>query len=115
MHPLHAEDAVMREHLDFYIDGQWVKPAVPKTLDVINPTTEEVVGRISLGSAADVDRAVAAARKAFETFSRTKAKSIDAYLPPFQLSDSLAGCFAGLSTRVFGLINNPPSCTFTSR
>jgi aldehyde dehydrogenase (NAD+) len=61
----------MREHLDFYIDGQWVKPAVPKTLDVIGPATEEVVGRISLGSAADVDRAVAAARKAFETFSRT--------------------------------------------
>jgi aldehyde dehydrogenase (NAD+) len=61
----------MRENLDFYIDGQWVKPAVPKTLDVIAPATEEVIGRISLGSAADVDRAVAAARRAFETFSRT--------------------------------------------
>ena len=61
----------MRENLDFYIDGQWVKPAVPKTLDVIGPATEEVIGRISLGSAADVDRAVAAAQKAFETFSRT--------------------------------------------
>jgi aldehyde dehydrogenase (NAD+) len=61
----------MRENLEFYIDGQWVKPAVPKTLDVIGPATEEVIGRISLGSAADVDRAVAAARKAFETFSRT--------------------------------------------
>jgi aldehyde dehydrogenase (NAD+) len=61
----------MREHLDFYIGGQWVKPAVPKTLDVIGPATEEVIGRISLGSAADVDRAVTAARKAFETFSRT--------------------------------------------
>ncbi|MEB2285077.1 MAG: aldehyde dehydrogenase family protein [Polyangiaceae bacterium UTPRO1] len=61
----------MREHLEFYIDGQWVKPAVPKTLDVISPATEEVVGRISLGSAADVDRAVAAARKAFTTYSRT--------------------------------------------
>ncbi|MCC6847500.1 MAG: aldehyde dehydrogenase family protein [Deltaproteobacteria bacterium] len=61
----------MREYLDFYIDGQWVKPAVPKTLDVVSPATEEVIGRISLGGAADVDRAVAAARKAFETFSRT--------------------------------------------
>jgi aldehyde dehydrogenase (NAD+) len=61
----------MRENLDFYIDGRWVKPAVPKTLDVVSPATEEVIGRISLGGPTDVDRAVAAARKAFETFSRT--------------------------------------------
>ena len=40
-------------------------------MDVINPATEAVYGRISLGSAADVDRAVAAAKRAFETFSRT--------------------------------------------
>jgi aldehyde dehydrogenase (NAD+) len=62
----------MREHLQFYIGGKWVDPVTPKTLDVINPATEAVIGRISLGSAADVDKAVAAARAAFETFSRTK-------------------------------------------
>jgi len=62
----------VQERLQFYIDGQWVDPIVPKTLDVVNPATEEVIGRISLGSAADVDRAVAAARAAFEAFSRTK-------------------------------------------
>lgn len=61
----------MREYLDFYIDGCWVKPAVPRTLDVINPATEEVAGRISLGSGADVDVAVAAARRAFASFSQT--------------------------------------------
>ncbi len=61
----------MRDMLQFYIDGQWVDPATPDTLDVINPATEEVCGRISLGSAADVDRAVAAARRAFETYSRS--------------------------------------------
>ena len=61
----------MRECLQFYINGQWVAPAQPKTLDVIDPATEEPIGRISLGSAADVDRAVAAARAAFETYSRT--------------------------------------------
>jgi len=59
------------EYLDFYIDGAWVKPAVPKTMDVIDPSTEEPAARISVGSAADVDRAVAAARRAFETFGRT--------------------------------------------
>ena len=59
----------MREMLQFYIDGQWVDPATPNPLDVINPATEEVCGRISLGSTADVDRAVAAARHAFESYS----------------------------------------------
>ncbi|HEV2364078.1 MAG TPA: aldehyde dehydrogenase family protein [Caulobacteraceae bacterium] len=61
----------MREYLKFYIDGQWVDPVTPKTMDVINPATEEVAGKISAGSAADVDKAVKAARKAFETFSKT--------------------------------------------
>ncbi len=61
----------MREDLKFYIDGKWVDPVTPKTLDVINPANEEVAGRISAGSAADVDKAVAAARKAFETYSQT--------------------------------------------
>ena len=61
----------MLEKLQFYIDGQWVDPVEPRTMDVVNPATEAVYGRISLGSAADVDRAVAAAKRAFETFSKT--------------------------------------------
>ena len=61
----------MRDYLNFYIDGAWVPPAAPKTLDVINPATEAVAGRISLGGQDDVNRAVAAAKKAFATFGRT--------------------------------------------
>jgi aldehyde dehydrogenase (NAD+) len=61
----------MREYLKFYIGGQWVDPVELKTLDVINPATEQVSGKIALGSAADVDRAVKAARKAFATWSQT--------------------------------------------
>src|SRR5579862_2919457 len=61
----------MREYMKFYIDGKWVDPVTPKSLDVINPATEAVAGHISAGSAADVDKAVAAAKKAFETFSQT--------------------------------------------
>jgi aldehyde dehydrogenase (NAD+) len=61
----------MRDMLQFYIDGQWVDPITPRALDVINPATEEVCGRISLGSEADVDRAVAAARRAFESYAQT--------------------------------------------
>ena len=59
----------MLEKLQFYIDGRWVDPLEPRTLDVVNPATEAVYGRISLGSAADVDAAVAAARRAFVSFS----------------------------------------------
>ena len=61
----------MREMLKFYIDGEWVDPVTPNPFDVINPATEEVCGQISLGSAADVDLAVAAAKRAFESYSQT--------------------------------------------
>ncbi|MEB3048148.1 aldehyde dehydrogenase family protein [Mycolicibacter sp. MYC123] len=61
----------MREYLKFYIDGQWVDPAQTQILDVENPATEKVAGKIALGSAADVDRAVAAARRAFGTWSQS--------------------------------------------
>ncbi|HEY5006539.1 MAG TPA: aldehyde dehydrogenase family protein, partial [Caulobacteraceae bacterium] len=61
----------MREYLRFYIDGAWVDPVELKTLSVENPATEEVCGMIAVGSGADVDKAVAAARRAFPAWSRT--------------------------------------------
>jgi aldehyde dehydrogenase (NAD+) len=61
----------MREYLKFYVDGQWADPVELRTLDVINPASEAVCGRIALGSAADVDRAVRAARAAFDGYART--------------------------------------------
>lgn len=61
----------MREYKQFYIDGEWVDPITPNELDVINPATEGVCAHISMGSEADVNKAVAAARRAFESYSRT--------------------------------------------
>src|SRR6266404_8501939 len=61
----------MRECLKFYIDGKWIDPAELKTVNAVNPATEQVSGKIALGSAADVDKAVKAARKAFASWSRT--------------------------------------------
>ena len=61
----------MREMLQFYIDGQWVDPVQANTLEIINPATEEVCGHISLGSAEDVNKAVAAANKAAPGFALT--------------------------------------------
>jgi aldehyde dehydrogenase (NAD+) len=61
----------MREYLKFYIDGRWVDPVRPNPFDVENPATEQVCGKISLGSAADVDVAVTAARRAFSGWSQS--------------------------------------------
>jgi len=61
----------MREYMQFYINGEWVDPVTPLSLDVIDPATEVVAGHISLGSAADVDKAVEAAAAAFESWSAT--------------------------------------------
>ena len=61
----------MREYKQFYINGEWVDPVTPNELDVINPANEEVCAHISMGSEADVDLAVAAAKAAFESYSRT--------------------------------------------
>jgi aldehyde dehydrogenase (NAD+) len=61
----------MRKYLKFYIDGKWVDPIESKTVDVVNPATEQVSGTIALGSVADVDKAVKAARKAFASWSKT--------------------------------------------
>ena len=55
----------------FYINGKWSPPATARVLDVENPATEQVIAQISLGGQADVDRAVAAARAAFEPWSQT--------------------------------------------
>jgi aldehyde dehydrogenase (NAD+) len=61
----------MRSNLKHYIDGAWVESDGGTRHEVINPATEAAVSEIMLGSAADVDKAVAAAKRAFESFSRT--------------------------------------------
>jgi len=61
----------MRDSRQFYIDGKWVDPVDFHDFTVIDPAHEEPIATISLGSAADVDRAVAAAKRAFESYSGT--------------------------------------------
>src|SRR5215204_5570297 len=64
-----ASDALVRDKL--YIGGEWVEPAGDGSIEVVNPTTEEVIGRIPEGTAEDADRAVRAARAAFDSWSQT--------------------------------------------
>ena len=61
----------MNHQTMFYINGEWVEPSTGERLDVVNPATEEVIGQVALGGAEDVDRAVAAAVTAFDSYSRT--------------------------------------------
>jgi aldehyde dehydrogenase (NAD+) len=65
---------IMKDYRKFYIDGKWVDPAERHDFTVINPATEEPITTISFGSAADVDRAVAAAKRALESYSETSAQ-----------------------------------------
>jgi aldehyde dehydrogenase (NAD+) len=68
------------EKLKFYIDGRWVDPAVPATIGITNPATEETFARISLGAREDVDRAARAARRAFALYSETSVEERLGYL-----------------------------------
>ncbi|MEM9629817.1 MAG: aldehyde dehydrogenase family protein [Pseudomonadota bacterium] len=59
-------------HTDkFYINGEWVDPISSTPIDVVNPATEEVFATLSMGTAADIDRAVAAAKEAYKSWGRT--------------------------------------------
>ena len=97
----------MREYLKFYIDGSWVYPLRPNSFDVENPATEQVSGQISLGSAADVDVAVKAARRAFTGWSQTSRERrldlLEAILAEYQ---KRAGDLADAVTEEMGA---PPS------
>ncbi len=92
---------------DFYIDGQWVAPLAPHDFDVINPADEQAYAVISLGSPADVDKAVAAARKAFETYSQTSREHRLALL------EKLAEIYSARSTEMAKTISNEMGAPIT--
>jgi len=85
----------MLEKRDFYINGQWVKPTLANDLNVINPANEETCAVISLGSQADTDAAVAAAKAAFEPWAMTpKNERIDLIKALFAEYNNRAGDMA---------------------
>ena len=73
-----ASDALVRDKL--FVGGEWIEPAGDGMIDVVNPSTEEVIGRVPEGTPEDVDRAAAAARAAFEGWSQTSPAERAAYL-----------------------------------
>ena len=95
----------MRDRNTFYIGGEWVAPAGSATIDVISPHTEEVIGRVPEGTAADMDRAVAAARDAFDNGPWPRMSPADRAAAIGRLADLYAarlGDFAEVITAEMG-------------
>lgn len=65
---------------EIYINGEFVKPNGTETFDLINPSNQELLGKVTLGDATDTQRAIAAAKEAFKTFSKTSKEDRIAYL-----------------------------------
>jgi aldehyde dehydrogenase (NAD+) len=83
-----TQESDMREALQFYVDGRWVSPTSATVIDVIDPADAGIAGRVAIGNAQDVDHAVAAARKAFDSFSRSSVRErldlLDAIIAAYQ-------------------------------
>jgi acyl-CoA reductase-like NAD-dependent aldehyde dehydrogenase len=88
-----------------YIDGQWASPLGTGTIDVINATTEGVMGRVPAGSAADVDRAVAAARAALPTWAATDRGERAKYLR--RITEGLQGRMTDIATVIAQEVGTP--------
>jgi acyl-CoA reductase-like NAD-dependent aldehyde dehydrogenase len=95
----------VQEHRQIYIDGAWVDPSGTGTIDVINSTTEEVMGRVPECDATDVDRAVQAARAAFGSWSQTSVEERAKYLT--RISEALGGRMDEIATVVSGEVGMP--------
>ncbi len=80
----------MQKHEQIYIGGEWLDPSSRDSIDVINASTEEVMGQVPAATAGDVDRAVAAAREAFESWSVT---------PPSERAEYISKLHEGLKAR----------------
>jgi acyl-CoA reductase-like NAD-dependent aldehyde dehydrogenase len=95
----------MQTYDKLYINGSWVDPAGSGTIDVISASTEAVMGRVPEGTPADVDRAVAAARGAFDDWSQTAKDERGKYLQ--RLGEGLAARMTDIATTIAGEVGMP--------
>src|SRR5207244_9412214 len=86
--PTHEHEPITRDRL--FIGGEWVEPHSAGTFEVVDSTTEQVIGTVPAGDAEDIDRAVAAARPAFEQWSQ---------VPPHERAEACAAIGAKLAER----------------
>jgi aldehyde dehydrogenase (NAD+) len=95
----------MKTYDKHYINGEWVDPAGSDTIDVISASTEEVIGSVPAGTAADVDKAVVAAKVAFETWSTSSVEDRSAILQ--SLSEGLAARSGEIAEIIAGEVGMP--------
>ena len=88
--------------MKYYINGEWITPVSNNQMQVINPSNEEVIGAILLATKEDVDRAVQAAKSAFETYSRTtKSERLTLLNKPLEITkDRLGEIAQAISTEM---------------
>ncbi len=95
----------MQDYDKLYIDGAWVPSAGSGTIDVINASTEEVMGHIPEGAPEDVDRAAAAAKTAFESWSQTDPQERAKFLQA--MSDGIGARNQELAETICGEVGMP--------
>jgi betaine-aldehyde dehydrogenase len=95
----------MIERTELYINGQWLTPSGSDVFDVINPATEEILGRIPAATPADADRAVAAAVAAFATWGRTSVAERAGYLS--RILDGLTSRAEEIARTITGEVGMP--------
>lgn len=94
----------MLEHRQLYLDGVWQAPHGTGLAEVLNPATEQVIGRVPLGDERDVDRAVLAARRAFGPWSQTPSRVRAGYIRALaELLEARADDMAALITAELGM------------
>ncbi len=95
----------MRNHEQIYIDGAWVPSDGSGTIEVVNAATEQVMGSIPDGTASDVDKAVAAAKTAFDAWSQTPVEERQKYL--VRLNEALQARSAEIAQTIAGEVGMP--------
>jgi aldehyde dehydrogenase (NAD+) len=95
----------LQDYDKLYIDGAWVAPSGSGTIDVINASTEEVMGRVPEGTAEDVDRAATAAKTAFESWSQTEPQERSKFLQA--MSDGIGARNQELAETICGEVGMP--------
>src|SRR5262245_29426403 len=95
----------MRDYDQIYIDGSWVTPTGSASIDVIDASTEQVMGHVPEGTPADVDAAVAAARHAFESWGFTPAEERQKYLA--RLAEELGARSQEIAEVISGEVGMP--------
>ncbi len=99
----------MRAYDQLFIGGEWAPPSSTATFDVVSPSTEELVGRVPEGREADIDRAVAAARDAFDHGPWPRMAPVERAAVLAKVADAIRNDLQGISELISNEMGSPVS------